>query len=244
MKQYRPRMSEAEYDKFLSWKNSNERRVLVIGDTHFPFVRDGYIDFLKETYDKYNCNEVVHIGDLIDNHYSSFHDQDPDGMSASDELNAIYGQVKKLADYFPKINVITGNHDLIPNRKAFSAGLSKTWIKPIKQVLLEKKLPVSNWSFFENHWADSVSYVHGTGRKARMRAKDDVINTVQGHYHSESYIEWFVGKNFKYFAMQVGCGMDDKAYAAAYGKDFKKMHINCGVVLENGNLPILEYMKL
>jgi hypothetical protein len=30
----------------------------------------------------------------------------------------------------------------------------------------------------------------------------------------------------------------------AYSKHFDKMHINCGVVLENGTLPILEYQKL
>ena len=42
--------------------------------------------------------------------------------------------------------------------------------------------------------------------------------------------------------MQIGCGVDDKAYAMAYGKNFAKNHINCGVII-NGN-PILEYMKL
>ena len=46
------------------------------------------------------------------------------------------------------------------------------------------------------------------------------------------------------FAMQIGCGVDDRSYAMAYGKHFDKMHINCGVVLENGTLPILEYQKL
>jgi hypothetical protein len=50
------------------------------------------------------------------------------------------------------------------------------------------------------------------------------------------------GKTNRLFAMQLGCGVDDKSYAMAYGRFFDKMHINCGVVLDNGKLPIIEYM--
>ena len=74
--------------------------------------------------------------------------------------------------------------------------------------------------------------------------QQDLISTVQGHYHSESYIKYSVGKRSKLFAMQIGCGVDDKSYAMAYGKYFAKNHINCGVVLENGKLPVIEYMDL
>ena len=56
--------------------------ILVVGDLHEPFTRKGYLEFCKSIYYKYNCNEVVFIGDIIDNHYSSFHDTDPDGRSA------------------------------------------------------------------------------------------------------------------------------------------------------------------
>ena len=42
--------------------------------------------------------------------------------------------------------------------------------------------------------------------------------------------------------MQLGCGVDDKAYAMAYGKNFSKNHINCGVII--GDTPIIEYMEL
>ena len=45
------------------------------------------------------------------------------------------------------------------------------------------------------------------------------------------YTEWLVGKNFKVFGMQVGCGIDSTSYAAAYAKHFKKQAIGCGVVI-------------
>ncbi len=214
-------------------------RVLAIGDLHEPFSLDDYLDFNVDVYKKYGCNRVVFMGDIIDNHYSSFHDTDPDGHSAAEELRIAKKRVANWYKAFPKAEVCLGNHDIIPDRKAFNAGLSTDWIRNISEVL-----EVPNWKFSESFVIDGVKYVHGTARKARIRAKEDFNSIVQGHYHSESYIEFFVGDRFKFFAMQIGCGVDRKAYAMAYGKYYKKMHINSGVVLEDGHLPILEYMKL
>ena len=42
---------------------------------------------------------------------------------------------------------------------------------------------------------------------------------------------WSVGRNFKVFGTQVGCGVDGTSYAAAYAKNFKKQAIGCGVIL-------------
>ena len=214
-------------------------RVLVIGDLHEPFSKDGYLDFCLDTYEKYGCNQVIFIGDIMDNHYSSFHDTDPDGHSAAEEFRLAKERVATWYKQFPVAKVCIGNHDLIPDRKAFNAGLSNVWMKSIAEVL-----DVPDWDFRECFSIDNVKYVHGTARKARIRAKEDFGSVVQGHYHSESYIEYFVGDRFKFFAMQIGCGVDRDNYAMAYGKYYKKMHINVGVVLEGGQLPILEYMKL
>lgn len=212
---------------------------LIIGDLHAPFTRAGYLDFCKEIRDKYFCNNIIFIGDLVDNHFSSFHDTDPDGHGAAEELRLAKLQLQEWYKAFPVAKVCIGNHDLIPIRKSFNAGLSKMWIKSISEVL-----NTPNWEYEEEFLIDDVLYVHGTGRKAINRMQADLISVVQGHYHSESYIQYAVGKFKKMFAMQLGCGVDDKSYAMAYGKHFDKMHINCGVVLDGGNLPILEYMKL
>ena len=217
----------------------NNTRILVIGDLHAPFTREGYFEFCQSIYEKYNCNSAVFIGDLIDNHFSSFHDTDPDGHGAAEELRLAKQQIQQWYRTFPSAKVCIGNHDLIPIRKAFNSGLSKLWIKSIAEVL-----DTPNWEFEEEFYINEVLYTHGTARKANKRMHADLISVVQGHYHSESYIEYSVGKFKKMFAMQVGCGVDDRSYAMAYGRHFDKMHINCGVVLENGTLPILEYMKL
>ena len=78
MYQERPRLSG---NKLAAYNHitKNERRILVVGDLHCPFELDGYFDFCKKTYAEWNCNQVLFIGDIIDNHYSSFHVTDPDG---------------------------------------------------------------------------------------------------------------------------------------------------------------------
>jgi metallophosphoesterase superfamily enzyme len=251
--EYRPRLSPEENLMILQYRDlkkqgitpiftskpEDENRILVIGDLHAPFIKYGYLEFCQRIATKHGTNKTVFIGDVLDNHFSSYHETDPDGHSAGAELLRAKQEISYWYRSFPEAHVCLGNHDLIPNRKAMTSGVSNTWIKTIDEVL-----ETPNWNFVEDIIIDDVMYIHGTGRKAKRRAQKDLMSVVQGHYHSESYIENFVGENFKIFAMQVGCGIDRKSYGMAYGKHFDKPHLNCGVVLENGKLPIIEMMKL
>ena len=83
----RARLSSIEQKMINDYRaNNEEERVLIIGDTHCPFDMDTYIDFLEDTYAKYRCNRVVHIGDELDHHYSSYHETDANGLGGGDEL--------------------------------------------------------------------------------------------------------------------------------------------------------------
>jgi len=208
-------------------KKKNGKNVLVIGDLHLPFSLDSYLEHCIDTYKRFNCNEVIFIGDIIDNHASSYHETDPDGLNAGEELKLAIQQVKGWYEAFPKATVIIGNHDRIIMRKAYSSGLSKLWIKDYSEVL-----GVPSWTFTESVEVDNVLYIHGEGGTARSRIKADLQSTVQGHLHTQAYVEWVVGSNFKIFGMQVGCGIDHKSYAMAYAKAGKKPAISCGVVLQ------------
>jgi len=213
-------------------------RVLVIGDLHEPFSLDKYLDHCYSVYKKYRCNVVVFTGDIIDNHYSSYHETDPDGYSAGEELNRAIDRLSKWYAKFPNAIVLIGNHDRIVCRKAFTGGVSKTWIRDYKDVLNTPR-----WNFVEDIVIDNTLYCHGEGKKARTRAKDELTSVVQGHYHSDSYVEYFVGSNYKIFAMQSPCGVDKESYAMAYGKHFKKPAIGCSVVID-GKKAYLEMMEL
>lgn len=233
--------------KTISIKNiykGDTDNTLIIGDTHIPFEREGYLDHCIEVMRRYNCGNVIHIGDVIDSAYSSFHETNPDGLSAGDELEYAVEKIKDWYKAFPRVKVCLGNHDLIINRKAFSSGLSKRWIKGLNEVL-----EVPNWDFDLEHMLHGVLYTHGTGTSgnnaAYNKALQKRISVVQGHLHSEASIRWNVSEVDRIFAMQVGCGVDDKKYAFDYAKAFpRKFIMSCGVVLNRGTLPIIEPMKL
>lgn len=235
--EYRPRLTYNQYKRHLKFENKSN--VLVVGDLHAPFDKDEYLDFCKEVYDLYSCDTVVFIGDIIDSHYSSYHDQDPDGLSAGDELTLAIKRIKRWYDAFPEAKVTLGNHDNIVLRKAFSSGLSKRWIKGFNEVL-----EVPNWEFVEQVEIDGVVYSHGTGQSgdnaAAVRALNKGKSHVMGHIHHSSGIKWIHQPDKIIFGMQVGCGVDVSKYAFQYAKDFpREWAISCGVVLFDGTLPIV-----
>lgn len=239
MKEYRPRLTKDEMMLIQQYRKSPQGNVLVIGDIHEPFCLEGYFEFCQEAYYKYSCDQVVFIGDVIDNHYSSFHDSDPDGMSAGQELDFAIDKLKRWHDAFPNAYVTIGNHDRMMMRKALSSGLSKRWIRDYNQVL-----ETPTWQFVDEVSLHGVTYVHGEGGTARTRVKQEMNSIVQGHLHTEAYIEWTVGTRDRVFAMQTGCGIDRHSYAMAYAKSGKKPIIGCGVVLNKGKNPISLIMDL
>lgn len=224
-------------------RNRQNNNVLVIGDLHAPFVREGYLEHTQEVAEKYQCNQVVFIGDVIDNHYTSFHEQDPDGYGAGQELDRAIDIIQKWYKAYPKAKICIGNHDALICRKAFSSGISNRWIRDYDDVL-----GTPGWDFQQQHIIDGVTYIHGTGtsgKGATRRVREWQTSIVQGHIHTEAYIDWYVNKEYRLFSMQVGCGVDDRSYAMAYARNFTKKYIvSCAVVLENGTLPIILPMDI
>ena len=216
----------------------NVDNILVIGDIHEPFSLNGYLQFVRRVQEEYNCGTVVFIGDIIDNHYASYHETETNGLGADDELSAAILKIKEWYSVFPTAFVLIGNHDRMAFRKAKTSGVSAKWVRDYDEVL-----GTPGWTFVESVEIDGVNYNHGEGGTAKTKMKNELQSQVQGHLHSQAYIEFSTGKHIVIFGMQVGCGVDDSAYAMAYGKNFKKSTISCGVV-KQGRQPILISMNL
>jgi hypothetical protein len=210
--------------------------ILIIGDLHAPFIQEGYLEHCKETYKKYHCNKVIFIGDLIDNHYSSFYDTDPDGLSAGQELEQSIEQLKPWYKAFPIADVCIGNHDRRVMTATFKVGLSKRWIRDFKEVL-----QTPTWRFADTFTYDNVLYTHGeAGNNLLTLLLNTRLNLVIGHWHAKVEIIYNASKKDLLWAMSVGCGIDIKQYAFAYADHYiKRFILACGVVLDNGQLPII-----
>ena len=236
---YRLRPNEIQVIQKLREQKINN--ILVIGDLHEPFCLDEYLDWCVEQYDTYNCTEVVFIGDVIDNHYSSYHETSADGLGGLEELEIAIKRISRWYKAFlnSKITVIIGNHDRLIMRKAQTSAIPSKWIKSYKEVL-----EVPEWNFVERYVKDNVQYIHGEGGTASTKCRADMMNTVQGHLHTQCYVQNFVGNKFRIFGVQVGCGIDHESYAMAYAKYGKKPAISCAVILNNGKIPINLLMPL
>ena len=214
-----------------------KKNVLVIGDLHLPFTLEGYLEHCIKVYKKYNCNEVVFIGDILDLHFTSYHETSTEGYGATQEHDLSVEMLRKWYKAFPKAYVTIGNHDALIYRKAMSAGISKRWIQNYSQVL-----GTPGWEWVTDIVIDDVLYTHGT-TNAYTKAKQNLMSTVQGHLHSQAGIQFYVGAKSRIFGFQVGCGVDMKSYAMEYGRNFPKPVISCGVVIK-GLHPYLEVMDL
>lgn len=216
----------------------NENR-LVIPDIHAPFVKKGFLEHCITAYHRYKCTKVTFLGDILDNHYSSFYKADPDGLSAKDEVDLAVEILQPWYNAFPDAEVCIGNHDARIHRQAFDAGISAKWIKDYSDVI---ETPGWVWEDYFDHFG--VRYTHGDGpggalNGAFQRMLYWDLSVVQGHWHTSSYIRWKVSELVRLYAFQLGCGMDYKAYVAAYSKKAqKKPVVGCGVVADNGRIPI------
>ena len=218
--------------------NGDPDNVLVIGDPHEPFTKEGYLEFCRKIQEEYDCGTVVHIGDAVDNHAVSYHEKDPEGMSAGDEFNLALERMKRWYYTFPNVKVCIGNHDALPFRKAFSAGLPKTWLKTYQELL--QSPPTWEWDFV--HQVNGVIYQHGTGLSGEMAAinaaRENRQSTVIGHLHTVMNTRFLASYKDLIFGVTVGCGIDHEKYAFAYGKqNTRKPVVACCVVLD-GKLPI------
>ena len=188
---FRPRLRgnrKAAYENI----TKNEKRILVVGDLHAPFTLPNYLDFCIDVYAKYNCNQVIFIGDIIDNHYSSFHTTDPDGLGGGDELDLAVEDVARWYSQFPVADVMIGNHDRMIMRRAFDSQIPQRWIKSYNDVL-----GTPDWNWLENVVYDDVLYEHGEGGQAAMKARNNMMSSVCGHTHTSAYVQWYVGKRFR-----------------------------------------------
>ena len=209
--------------------------VLVIADTHIPFELKGYLEFCLDIQNRVKCGTVVHIGDLVDNHAINYHEHDPNGKSPLDEMKEADKHLVNWFKAFPDVFLCLGNHDRMVDRKARTSGLPDRAFKRFRDMW---NLP-EGWKDEFSWDIENVKYQHGTGysgANAHMTAaSNNRKSTVVGHTHSSGAIGYIANEEDCIFGMNVGSGIDRRAYAFDYGRDFKKKPIiGVGVVTDKG----------
>lgn len=207
-------------------------RILAIGDPHAPFTYPTYRRFILDTAQKYRIDHFHCIGDWADNHAISYHESDPDGLSAGYEYKLTKREIGHWHRAIPEMTVSIGNHDALVSRKAITHGLPKEFFKSFNEIW---GTPEWDWQF--EHEFDGVLYAHGTGLSGKNAAINFAIkrrkSAVVGHIHSNGSCTYQANNDSRIFGLSTGCGFDSSTYAAAYGKFFvERPVLGCGVVID------------
>ena len=209
------------------------KRILVLSDMHIPFHHKDSMDFLREIKKEYKPQFVVNIGDLLDFHAISMHSHDPDLFSAGHELKEARKHVKELESIFPKVTEVDSNHSSLVYRRALKFGMSKEILKDYGDFLGTKK-----WK-----WVDDLTltmsngqrcfFTHGRSADILKVSQTMGMSAVQGHYHTKFLVSWWANPDNLFFAMNVGCLINQKSMAFNYAKNFKTRFIlGCAVIID------------
>ena len=208
------------------------KRILVISDMHLPYQHKDSILFLKEIKKEFKPDMIVNIGDLLDFHAISMHEHNPDLYSAGMELDKAKEYIKQLEDIFPEVVEVDSNHSSLVYRRALKFGMSKQFLKPYGEFLGTRK-----WT-----WVDDLTltmsdgkrcfFTHGRSADILKVSQTMGMSAVQGHYHTKFLISYWANPDNLFFAMNVGCLINQKSMAFNYAKNFKTRFIlGCGIII-------------
>jgi predicted phosphodiesterase len=210
-------------------------RVLVIGDTHCPAMHPRYPEWLQEIHSQWQCERVVHIGDLVDNCALSFHKKHSSLKNAISEKEKAMEQIAQLTAAFPKADWMIGNHDVLPWRWADEVGIPHDYLRKPSQIWK------CRWKYharFSDITIDGVIYRHGDkGKGGRMAAFSNAnaehCSLVQGHLHQQGGVEMSRTSKLRLFGVQTGSGVNDRSLHFEYGRKFNsKSVLGCAVVID------------
>tara|TARA_R110002020_G_scaffold92169_6_gene223350 strand:+ start:3441 stop:4154 length:714 start_codon:yes stop_codon:yes gene_type:complete len=211
----------------------------IISDTHYPFAKKpdkngyGHLEFLYETFNKFQVNRILHIGDLIDGAAWNMWETNPEQPSPKKEAELAQKDIDKLFKMFPKGDLMMGNHDQLVNRRMLKHCIPKKFYKTFEESWNFPK----GWKTHDYLEIDDVLYLHGTGKSGQNASlsfmQDYRQSVVTGHTHSSGGINYRASYKDLTFALNVGCLIDTNSIAYNYGKNFsKKPTLGCGIVVD------------
>ena len=218
--------------------------ILIISDMHIPYQHENTLDFLNDLRVKYHPTRIICMGDECDKHSLSFHDSDPNLMSAGDELERALPTIQQLKKLFPKMDVLESNHGSLVYRKAKHHGIPRQYLKSYNEVLGVD----DNWNW---HFDLTVTlpnnqqcyFHHGKSSDVVKLSQTMGMNAVQGHYHEKLGVQYWANPLGLYFGLQTGCLIDDKSLAFSYNNvNLKRPLIGTALIIDSK--PIIETMKL
>lgn len=192
-------------------------KLLVLGDTHFPFTDRvalaAAISFAKS----YKPDHIIQVGDFIDGYNWSLFKRAPDSPSAEMEWNQTELMAHQFFEQLAKfqITVLEGNHCRRYMLRACEANLPRKLVKTLSELFPYENV---HWHMEPEPFVlDGIAFIHGDEMAGNVVQKARALGMplVQGHTHQASltYINTF---KHQIFGMEVGALIDGKSIACRY----------------------------
>jgi len=199
-------------------------RILVIGDTHFPFACKKTLNFIYRSIESAAepPTHILQVGDLFDFFSWSRFPKSANLFTPTEELKA---GLKSARRFWEKINELApdakkyqlkGNHDERIIKRLFEKApefedfldLSEIWNFPgVKVQPSEREELVIN----------DIVFIHGYRSKTGDHARFNLKNTVCGHLHRGGVV--FIRHDTRIiWELNAGCAADLESQPMSYGK--------------------------
>ena len=217
--------------------------MIFISDLHLPYQHPDALEFIAAVKDTYQVKIAKSVGDIVDNHFPSFHDIEYGCLSAKEEFNAAGILCRELASIFPYIDVSLGNHDIMAHRKAKVAGIPEECLTDYNARYGVK------WNWKPKHYFKVDRYnnclmTHTISINTLTNARNYSHCSIQGHHHGTFGLEYFSDHETLRWSMTTGCLIDDNSPAFNYNKAniLKRPILGLGVLFEE--IPVMVPMRL
>ena len=209
------------------------KRILVISDLHIPYHHPDSVAFLRAVKKLYEPTKVVCIGDEVDKHAMSFHDSDPDLPSAGDELKLAIKHLQPIYKLFPEVDVLDSNHGSMHYRKGKHHGIPRKYLKDYGDILEAPK----GWKWHMGlklvSGRNEIHFKHQFSKAVLKSAQMASSCIVQGHFHEDASVQYAGNSEKLFWAMTVGCLIDDKALAFEYNNtNMKRPILSVGMIVD------------
>lgn len=215
------------------------RSILVLPDMHAPWVHWPAIERAARWAKKHKPDIVVQLGDLIDAKSWSRWPGETDDYSPDQEWAETVACLKKLYRLFPKMEILSGNHDRRHLIKAAESKIPSQLVRTFNEVF-----PFKGWNWHldprKKLILDTVNgkilFCHGDEDGGTPLDKASFFGTsvVQGHDHKAAINYRQVGDKFL-FGVSAGNLMNPESKAADYNARSSKGSVQGFLVVKNGN---------
>lgn len=214
--------------------------LLIIGDTHFPFHCERWLDWTLDQIRRTKPAFVVQIGDLYDNYFLSRHPKHLTVMTPDEEAELgrsgaerMWQAVRKESPKNCTLYQIRGNHDDRDIKRILATAPELEPLVNMKSRFVFDGVRTVHDSFSEL-WLKDICLQHGY-RKMGEHARYNQAPTVVGHLHRGD-VRYYQNRKGVYWELNAGFGGDPESPVFRYRnqKDIHQWTRGLGLVDEDG----------